>query len=185
MRANLMVYRDMRDPWLREMRHAPKETLVKLMPGFGRLLGDFEVPGAVKIRPADLYTTRGVEQAGIVLVGDAFATSCPAAGTGTTKVFTDVERLCNVHIPAWLATPGMGAEKIAAFYADPVKVAADSASLAKAYSLRSLSIDQGLAWKCRRWARFLGRSAIRRIRETRDRLAARAALRRGGALGSA
>ena len=62
-----------------------------------------------------------MRQAGVVLVGDAFATSCPAAGTGTGKVFTDVERLCNVHIPRWLATPGMGADKIAAFYDDPVK----------------------------------------------------------------
>ena len=51
-------------------------------------------------------------QPGFVLVGDAFATSCPAAGTGTNKVFTDVERLCNVYIPRWLATPGMGREKI-------------------------------------------------------------------------
>ena len=57
----------------------------------------------------------------MVLIGDAFSTSCPAAGTGTGKVFTDVERLCNVYIPRWFATPGMGAEKIAAFYDDPVR----------------------------------------------------------------
>jgi 2-polyprenyl-6-methoxyphenol hydroxylase-like FAD-dependent oxidoreductase len=38
-------------------------------------------------------------QPGLVLVGDAFSTSCRAAGTGCDKVFTDVERLCNVYIP--------------------------------------------------------------------------------------
>jgi hypothetical protein len=56
---------------------------------------------------------------GSVLVGDAFASSCPAAGTGSNKVFTDVERLCNIYIPRWLATDSMGEEKISAFYDDP------------------------------------------------------------------
>ena len=27
MRANFMVYREMHDPWLREMRHQPEATL--------------------------------------------------------------------------------------------------------------------------------------------------------------
>jgi hypothetical protein len=58
-------------------------------------------------------------------------------GTGTDKVFTDVERLCNVHIPAWLATDGMDEDKIAAFYDDPVKTACDAWSSAKAYNFRS------------------------------------------------
>ena len=68
----------------------------------------------------------------MVLVGDAFETTCPVTGTGTDKVFTDVERLCNIHIPAWLATDGMGVDKIAAFYDDPVKQACDAWSAAKA-----------------------------------------------------
>jgi 2-polyprenyl-6-methoxyphenol hydroxylase-like FAD-dependent oxidoreductase len=104
--------------------------------------------------------TRGHVQPGVVLVGDAFATSCPAAGTGTGKVFTDVERLCNVHIPQWFASEGMGVDKIGAFYADPAKVACDRHSFDKAFFLRSMSIDQGLSWRVRRWARFLGRLAI-------------------------
>ena len=85
----------------------------------------------------------------MVLVGDAFATSCPAAGTGCNKVFTDVERLCNVHIPAWLASAGMGADKIAAFYADADKRACDAHSTAKAYRLRALSTDEGFSWRAR------------------------------------
>jgi 2-polyprenyl-6-methoxyphenol hydroxylase-like FAD-dependent oxidoreductase len=164
MRANLMVYREMNDPWLKRMRSTPREALNELMPRLGRLLGAYEVEGFVKIRPADLYATKGHLQPGLALVGDAFATSCPAAGTGTNKVFTDVERLCNVHIPAWLATEGMGLEKIATFYDDPVKREADASSLAKAYWLRSLSIDTGAVWRARRQARVLvgiGRNALR------------------------
>lgn len=158
MRANMMVYRPLDDPLLRQLREAPEDTLCALMPGLKGMMGDFKVTGPLRIRPADLYVSDGHRQSGVALVGDAFATSCPAAGTGTTKVFTDVERLCSVHIPAWLATDGMGADKITAFYDDPVKVACDAASLAKAYYLRSLTLDNNLVWRAQRWARFLVRS---------------------------
>ena len=65
------------------------------------------------------------------------------------------------YIPQWFATDGMGADKIAAFYADPVKSACDRHSFDKAFSLRSMSIDEGLSWTARRWMRFLGRSRRR------------------------
>ena len=164
MRANLFVYRDMHDPWLRAMRTEPEKTLNALMPGLREITGDFAVDGDVKIRPVDLYATRGHRQAGIVLVGDAFSTSCPAAGTGARKALNDVERLCNVHIPHWLATPGMAAEKIAAFYDDPVKVACDDYSLAKAYDLRSFSIDPALRWRMKRQLKFFGQYGVGLLR---------------------
>ena len=160
MRANLFVYRDMQDPWLREMRKTPASALHALLPGLRKLTGDFAVTGDVKIRPVDLYVTDGHRQAGIVLVGDAFATSCPAAGTGTNKVLNDVERLCNVHIPRWLASDGMGNEKIAAFYDDAAKIECDAYSTNKAFFLRALSVETGLIWRARRWARFFGRLGI-------------------------
>jgi hypothetical protein len=121
----------------------------------------------VQIRPADLYVTTGVRQAGIVLVGDAFATSCPAAGTGTGKVFNDVERLCNVHVPRWLATQGMGTEKIAAFYDDPVKTAYDEHSAEKAFDLRALTIDPSVVWSAQRKLRYWARLCVGTLREWR------------------
>ena len=157
MRVNLMVYREMTDPWLSQFRQAPEHAMLAMMPGLEDMMGEFKVSSPVKIRPADLCVTEDHLQPGIVLVGDAFATSCPAAGTGATKVFTDVERLCNVYIPQWLASDGMDAEKIAAFYGDPEKRACDARSLDKAYQLRALSIDGGLSWRARRWVRFLAR----------------------------
>ncbi|WP_342722756.1 NAD(P)/FAD-dependent oxidoreductase [Bradyrhizobium sp. B097] len=160
MRANLMVYRTMDDPWLREMRHNPERGLFALMPNLRRLIGDIEVVGPVKIRPADLYVSLGHRQAGIVLVGDAYASSCPAAGNGAGKVFTDVERLCNVHIPNWLASPGMAADKINQFYDDPVKRAYDETSTSWAYQLRSMSIEEGISWSIQRRLRFFVGAAI-------------------------
>ncbi len=160
MRANLMVYRTMDDPWLRDIRRDSERSLFALMPNLRRITGDIEVIGPVKVRPADLYVSEGHRQAGVVLIGDAFATSCPAAGTGTGKVFTDVERLCNVHIPNWLASPGMAADKIARFYDDPVKRSYDDASASFAYRLRAISIDDGFNWRLQRDLRFIIRAAI-------------------------
>lgn len=165
MRANLFVYRDMDDPWLRQLRAAPAETLFALMPGLRKLTGDFEVDGFIKIRPVDLYVSHGYFQAGVVLIGDAFSTSCPAAGTGTRKAMMDVVRLCAAYIPQWLATPGMGADKVAGFYDDAEKRACDDFSRDKAFRLRSLSIDPGLPWAARRWTRFLAHYTRGTLRE--------------------
>jgi 2-polyprenyl-6-methoxyphenol hydroxylase-like FAD-dependent oxidoreductase len=173
MRANFMVYRDMTDPWLSQFRQAPEQAMLAMMPGLQRMMGKFRVNGPVKIRPADLYVSEGYLQPGIVLVGDAFSTSCPAAGTGTAKVFTDVERLCNVYIPQWLSTDGMDTDKIARFYDDADKRACDARSLAKAYHLRSLSIDNALSWRAQRWARFIVRLSQGIWRSVRTRLAGR------------
>ncbi|ROZ77078.1 GNAT family N-acetyltransferase [Ramlibacter sp. WS9] len=166
MHGNLMVYRDIGDPWLRDMREQPLPALLSVMPRLGKCIGRAQVAGPVKIRPADLYVTQGFLQPGIVLVGDAFATSCPAAGTGADKVLTDVERLCNVHVPLWMASEGMGTRKLASFYSDPVKIACDHRSFKAAFSLRSISTDEGLPWRANRWARFLVRLAAGTARKT-------------------
>jgi 2-polyprenyl-6-methoxyphenol hydroxylase-like FAD-dependent oxidoreductase len=150
MRVNLFVYREMRDPWIKEFQKAPEQTLLSALPGLRRFVGQFRVSGEVHIRPVDLYVTDGCRQAGLVLVGDAFSTSCPAAGTGTSKVFTDVERLCNVYIPRWLSSAGMEASKIGDFYEDRVKLASDAASASRAFYVRSLAIDDRLRWRVRR-----------------------------------
>jgi 2-polyprenyl-6-methoxyphenol hydroxylase-like FAD-dependent oxidoreductase len=155
MRANLFVYREIGDPWLREMRLAPVKTLHAALPHLGQITGDFAVAGEVKIRPVDLCVNTGYRRAGLVLVGDAFETTCPVSGSGTDKVFVDVERLCNTYIPAWLATEGMDEAKIAAFYDDPVKRDCDAWSIAKACTYRAVSIERGLYWSAQRWARFV------------------------------
>lgn len=172
MRANLFVYWDAQDPRLAAFRASPAEALAALCPSLRRLAGPFRIAGPVKIRPVDLTASTHMRQAGFVLVGDAFATSCPAAGTGLNKVLTDVERLCAVHIPRWLASDGMGADKIAAFYDDPVKRRSDADSAAQAFRLRSLSIQPGLAWSARRWSRLVGQVGIGVLRRTGTKVSA-------------
>lgn len=152
MRANFFVYRTLDDPWLQAFRASPEAMLKSVVPSLERFTGPFRVVGPVKMRPIDLYVTTSHRQPGVVLIGDAFATACPAGGTGARKALVDVERLCNGYVSRWLATPGMGAEKIAAFYDDPVKVRSDRRSLAIAYSTRRMAIDDGLATWASRWA---------------------------------
>ncbi len=164
MRANLFVYRDMQDAWLRQLREAPQQTLYAAMPRLRDVVGNFSVSSFMQIRPVDIHVTTGHRQPGVVLAGDAFATSCPATGLGARKVFVDVERLGNVHIPDWLASPGMGVEKINAYYDDPIKVANDAHSASEAFALRSFSIENGLRWRVERRAKFLARGAIGAVR---------------------
>lgn len=173
MRANLFVYREPDDPWLRQMRQAPEQTLTASLPKLRKLTGNFKVTGEIKVRPADLCVSIGHHQPGVVLAGDAFATSCPVTGTGTDKVFTDVSQLCNVHIPNWLSSDGMSEHKIAAFYDDPVKQECDAWSAAKAWSFRSVTIDDGIYWRAQRWARFIAGSGGGALRRMRNRPALR------------
>jgi hypothetical protein len=93
-------------------------------------------------------------------------------------VFTDVERLCNVHVPRWLAGDAIGADQIAAFYDDPVKTAYDEHSAEKAFDLRALTCDPGFTWGAQRWLRYLARLGIGALREWRAELLPRPGLRR-------
>ncbi|WP_332692889.1 FAD-dependent oxidoreductase [Bosea sp. (in: a-proteobacteria)] len=159
MRANLMTYREVDDAWLKAIREEPEVALMALMPKLAGLIGRFAIQGAVRVRPADLYVATNVEHPGLVLVGDAFATSCPAAGTGTNKVLSDVERLCSVHVPRWLSTPGMSASKLASFYADPEKRATDLHSSREAFALKARSLANGPFGLAAGHLRYLGRLA--------------------------
>lgn len=169
MRANFFVYRELGDPWLRAFRDAPEATLMAAMPRLARLTGPFRIVGAVKMRPIDLYETKGYLKPGLVLVGDAFATACPAGGSGARKALVDVERLCNGHASRWLSTPDMGVEKIAAFYADPEKVAHDRRSMALAYSIKAMALDERPVYWARRWIKL----ALTRVRWARTAAADR------------
>jgi len=167
MRANFMFYREAADPLVVQLRREPKAALLEAIPDLEALIGAFEVQGTAWVRPADLYQTENVARPGVVLVGDAFATSCPAAGTGAGKVLNDVERLCNGHLGDWLASPGMGADKISSFYRDPEKLAYDKDSLDRAFALKATSIDPGWTWAARRWGKFGARAAIGSLRRLR------------------
>ncbi|MFO1133750.1 MAG: FAD-dependent monooxygenase [Rhodoblastus sp.] len=149
-RANLFLYRDMQDPIFAALRSDPKQAILTALPGLGAALGDFEITSKALARPVDLYEVDGVDRPGVVLIGDAFRTSCPAVGDGLSRAFTDAERLCKVYVPQWLATPGMGAYKIAGFYRDPEKLACDGRASHAAHYRRNSTVGRGMAWAMHR-----------------------------------
>jgi 2-polyprenyl-6-methoxyphenol hydroxylase-like FAD-dependent oxidoreductase len=155
-RINFFTYRDMSDPWVAEMRADPLKALAADFPDAAATLAGLEIVRDVEIRSTDLYASHGHVQPGVVLLGDAFHAPCPASGTGMTRILNDVERLALTHLPTWLSTPGMGADKIAAFYADPVKRAVDDASLRASLKGRQSAVDTSLKTRLRR---NLGRAA--------------------------
>jgi 2-polyprenyl-6-methoxyphenol hydroxylase-like FAD-dependent oxidoreductase len=149
-RVNLFTYRDYRDPWTAALLANPKPAIAQALPGFAAVGGDFRVVGPVVARPVDLYVSKGYRREGVVMIGDAFQSACPATGMGLARLLTDIEQLTTRHVPRWLATPGMQAAKIAAFYDDPVKQACDRRALHDSEYRRSLSTETTLGWQLHR-----------------------------------
>lgn len=150
MRANIFSYHHLNDDWTLKMRDAPRETLLATMPQLKKFLGDFEIVEKPKFRAIDLRFAKNFRRSGIVLIGDAFQTSCPSAGTGLSRALTDVDRLCNIYVPRWLRTSGMGAAKISQFYDDALKRDSDARADHLAQYHRAIAIDTSVSWILRR-----------------------------------
>ena len=169
MRANLFCYLDPSDPWARSFKLNPKQALLDVMPSLERTIGPFEVVGKVQVRPNSIHRAGNVcQQAGVVLIGDAYQSSCPAVGTGIGRILADVEALRRL-VPLWLATPGMGADKVQQFYSDPAKRRFDAQALRDARHRRALCTETSWRWKayraqhyCRRRTLGIVSRAIRR-----------------------
>jgi 2-polyprenyl-6-methoxyphenol hydroxylase-like FAD-dependent oxidoreductase len=160
-RGNLFIYRRPDEAWTRDFRADPTSVLHRTFPLFERRFGTWTVDGPAIARPVDLVQVRKHEQPGLVLIGDAFSVVCPSTGTGVGKVLIDVDRLCNHYLPQWLATAGMGLEKIAAFYADPVKTAFENRAWSRSQTSRDIKLAPGLYWNLRRLrSATLGRARL-------------------------
>ncbi|MGE0225582.1 MAG: FAD-dependent oxidoreductase [Acetobacteraceae bacterium] len=157
MRVNLFTYHRINDVWVQAVRTDPHAALDSALPGLEHVLGRFCPVGPVQVRVNDLNRASGLVRDGVVLIGDAFRTSCPATGGGLSRVLTDTERLCRAYIPQWLASPGMGADKIARFYTDPVKQAVDAECARLAEYQRGVASSTGLLWSMHR-----AKAAVRR-----------------------
>jgi hypothetical protein len=150
-RVNMFSYRELDDPWVASVRKAPLDCLAQDFPEAAAALA-----GLALVRPPEIRST--------------FHAPCPASGTGMTRILNDVERLSGAHLPQWLATPGMDADKIAAFYADPLKLAVDKASLNASMRGRHSAIDLSLYGRMRRTAGKLKRLIADAREEARGRL---------------
>ena len=157
-RVNIFSYREADDPWIRELRDDPVAVLTRTLPETRAALAGREVVRKLEVRGTDLYAVSGHVRPGVVLLGDAFQTSCPSSGTGVTRILNDVERLTQVHIPAWFASPGIDAGKIGRFYADSVKQAVDNDAMRRSLRARRATLGTTPHWRARRVAAAIKRS---------------------------
>jgi 2-polyprenyl-6-methoxyphenol hydroxylase-like FAD-dependent oxidoreductase len=169
MRANLFVFRSASDPWVREFIQNPGAMLRHYLPKLSRVTGDYRVTSKVESSRVDLYKVECDPQPGVVLIGDASQSACPATGMGLDKVLTDVDVLSEC-IPGWLATPGMSADKMAEFHQHPRKLAMDSEALQDAQDHRRVVVGQSLR---ARMHRFLLQSKWQLLASSRQLRSAR------------
>jgi 2-polyprenyl-6-methoxyphenol hydroxylase-like FAD-dependent oxidoreductase len=146
LRANLFLFKDVREPWVQEFRFCPRDKLLEVMPRLSRLLGNFEIEKRVQVRTNHLWRATNHFRDGVVLVGDAFQTPCPAAGIGISRLLVDVDRLCTVHFPRWIEREGFSSPSTTDFYLDPVKAASDASAIAAAEFRRNTSANPSLSW---------------------------------------
>lgn len=163
MRANLFLFSHIRDPRLLALSRRGMAALFDLLPGLRPWLDDCEWVGDVATFPVELYKYVNVVRGGVAVIGDSFRTSCPAVGSGLSCALVDVLRLRH-HVAHWLKTPGMGREKIAAFYADPVKRARDDSAHELAFRRREAVKNVSPAHKLYRAAHFAKRGLRDRLR---------------------
>jgi 2-polyprenyl-6-methoxyphenol hydroxylase-like FAD-dependent oxidoreductase len=149
-RVNVFSYRPLLDPWTRRMSRDPVGALSELDPAIATMLSGARVMRRCEARGTDLYAVNGHRRPGVVLIGDAFHAPCPASGTGMLRILNDIGVLARDHLPGWLSTPGMGRDKIAAFYADPVKRRLDQESLDSSLRGRGTVAGRSIYWRARR-----------------------------------
>jgi hypothetical protein len=121
---------------------------------------------------ADKIDANQLDLLGRLGLRDAFRTSCPAVGTGLSCIMVDLMRL-REHIARWMTTPGMGAEKIAAFYADPAKTAFNARAHADAIERRRSATEASLRQRLKATSRFFARAVRSRALNVMGREPAR------------
>jgi len=154
-RANLFTYLSPSDPAARAWLQHPDEALCQSFPRLRGLVRRISVTSRVEAQVIDLYTVPGPVRDGVLLVGDAHQSVCPATGTGLSKVLTDV-RCASERIPAWLGGSGPSAAALAGYYEDARKRACDTQSLEWAEHRRNFSTRTSLRWRIHRARTWLG-----------------------------
>ena len=153
MRANLFTFLAADGPWIREFVRQPGPMLERAFSELARVTGEYRVEGKVETGRVDLYRmeddSAGAMPDGVVVIGDAWQTTCPSTGLGLRKAFTDVAVLAHC-VPQWMSTPGMNAKKIASFYDHPRKRRMDAYTLKNSFHHRRLACDVSLPWRLRR-----------------------------------
>jgi 2-polyprenyl-6-methoxyphenol hydroxylase-like FAD-dependent oxidoreductase len=116
-RANLFTYWPAGDERQREfIKNDPTAMLRRLGPRLMLTTGEFRVKGAIECGSVSVMKSTGYQQAGFVLIGDAYGRICPCAGRGINKVIQDVLTLKGL-VPRWVREEtALTAEVLQSYY---------------------------------------------------------------------
>jgi 2-polyprenyl-6-methoxyphenol hydroxylase-like FAD-dependent oxidoreductase len=145
-RGNLFTYGD---PALLRASMQDPDGLHTLMPGLRGAIGPVRLASAPVMRSNHLWISH-IACPGVVMVGDAFQTPCPAAGTGITRLLSDVQALAR-HVPRWLQMDDVSLPRIEEYYADSLRTAADAKALHDARYRRAARTETSMGWRMHRW----------------------------------
>lgn len=138
MRVNIFTQWTLKSENAREFKRSPYDSLKRYFPDLIKEIGGYKITSKVQFYPTSFYRLTNVLKPGLVVIGDEYQSVSPTTGSGLDKVTIDVERLCTTYVPEWLKSPGMGADKIKAYYKDPDKRMTDRHSLDKWISYRDM-----------------------------------------------
>lgn len=172
-RANLFLFRDPRDSWVRSLHDDPKQALIAAFPSLVDHFGDFEIASRIDSWLTEITLAENCRQDGVVLIGDAYLTSCPATGLGVSRLLTDVERLCRAYIPQWMTETAIDHTKITAYYDDLEKVDMDLRSVQMARRHFNLTAKVNVGWRLRRQLHITRRRILYGIESISPALAAK------------
>ncbi len=148
LRVNLFLYDPIKSERVLRFRRDPVDALCAVMPGMSRRLHGATLSGEVELRATDLYTIDEPALDGVVLIGDARRTSCPASGTGISRIVNDVRALSERFVPGWLEAQS----DVARFYADGAVRRLDADLHRRSMNGRNLAVSTSLHWRLRRLA---------------------------------
>jgi 2-polyprenyl-6-methoxyphenol hydroxylase-like FAD-dependent oxidoreductase len=154
-RMNLFLYDAPTSERVARFRQDPIGELVRTLPSLAEKLAGARPIGTVQLRVTDLYAVEQPARDGVVLIGDARRTSCPASGTGVTRILHDAKLLNATHLPAWFAADAFDAARIGAFYAEPELTALDQNAHQRSLNGRRAATSRSIYWRLRRLAQGL------------------------------
>jgi 2-polyprenyl-6-methoxyphenol hydroxylase-like FAD-dependent oxidoreductase len=151
-RLNLFLYDAPTSDRVARFRSDPVAELIRALPSLADKLDGARPIGPVQVRVTDLYAVERPARDGVVLVGDARRTSCPASGTGVTRILNDAQFLTAKYLPAGFAADRFDAAAIGAFYAEPTLAALDRRAHRRSMNGRRTATGRSLYWRLRRLA---------------------------------
>jgi len=149
-RMNLFLYDAPSSDRVARFRSDPLNALVGALPSLADKLDGARPIGPIQVRVTDLYAVERPARDGVVLIGDARRTSCPASGTGVTRVLHDAKLLSATYLPAWFAADRFNADRIGAFYAEPELTALDRNAHQRSLNGRRAATSRSPYWRLRR-----------------------------------